>query len=141
MEQEEKGISLLQFFEIIFGRKIVLLISIIVTLIVGLLFTTLYYNKNKVTYSSDYIYVSDNLAVGEYSNGLSYDYHKLIDLDIYKSIKESDEIFAKLNVDELYDSAAIKISEEKIQVVGTNEYRVSYSLSTLKKYFPSYAVA
>lgn len=144
MDQEEKGISFAQLLKILFGRKWVLLVAIIVTLIVGILFGTLYYNNKKVVYTTSYTYVSDDLSNGAYADGSSYNYNQILNLDVFNEIKKSDDSFEKLDVDKIYNSSAITINETREQIQDNSDYnkiKISYSLSTLKSYYPSYEVA
>ena len=136
MELEE-GISIWEIFRVIFNRKWLLLIITVSITILGILAITLVVNKSKKVYTAtftlDYPGVSDN----RYPDGTVFSYKEIITLDILESIKQSDESFASIDVEKMFDKNDIIISQVMKSLNNTDTVTVEYIITAKAKYFDS----
>ena len=111
-EKDEEGISLLDLFRVAFGRKILLLIITLSITLFGSLFVGLYYNKNKQQYYINYEYVLPGIEEGKYIDGSKFNYQMIISPSSLKAVKESNESFKNIDIDNLVDNDGIQLSCE-----------------------------
>lgn len=143
-ERDEDGISLLEFFKVFFGRKILMLIITLSIVVIGVVLVKFAYNPGKTTYTTSYNYTIIGLDEEEYIDGSRFDYNSLISLDNLKMVKASNADFSNINVEKLYENDDIEISRsivflnEPSKDVETKIYKeVKYRISVCKKYFKS----
>lgn len=141
--EEQEGISIKEFFKIVFSQKWLALAITVVLTIVCVLGCWYIYNP----YVSDYV-VSFKLNLpGDNSNGAAYNYPdgspffytSLISEDTLTSIKESREEFSSINVENMVKTTSISITENlKVTSLSSAESLVerNYTISVSCKYFP-----
>ena len=106
-QPEQQGISLFEFFGVLFGRKLLLLI-VTVALFVTSGAAILVYNNSKSTYEGMYDYYVSGLADGKYIDGSRFDVRDLITLDKLQQYKEEHEELSKLNMEDVYYKGVIE---------------------------------
>lgn len=133
-KREDEGVSLIELIHIIFKRKWILLGITAFIFIVSVVCSKFIINRNKeyysVTFSLDYPESSNY----KYPDGTSYNYRKIISFDNLIATKASDQGFNNIDIDSLYDTNSIKITEVTKNDIPTGEY----ILGAKAKYFSSY---
>ncbi len=140
-EREEDGITLGRLLSVLFGRKIIILIATISTLVVGLLFITLYYNRGKQTYTSQFNINCVGVNDGRYIDGSVFDYRDLVSRDTLNEIKNSNQKYSKINIDALISSDNIKIDLIEEKNKNDETVRKYYQITAKKKLFENELIA
>lgn len=134
---EDDGISLTELFHIIFKRKWILLGITAFIFIVSIICSKFIINRNKeyytVTFSLDYPESSND----KYPDGTSFNYRKIISFDNLIATKALDQGFNSIDIDSLYDTNSIKITEVTKNDAPTGEYIIGAKA----KYFSSKKIA
>ncbi len=134
----EEGITLLQIFKVMLGRKLLLLIVTIAIAIVGTLAILFGFNNMTQTYSTTFGYSNSNLFNGKYVDGSAFNYQSLISEEAIKNIVKSDSQFNSIDVDDMIDAEAITITINQTINQTMNEIIISdkdYTITVQKKYF------
>ena len=90
---DENGISILDLFKVMYGRKLTILIATVLTVIVAVLAVTFGYNKSNSTYVSNFSYNNSEINSGKYVDGSSFDYRALASLEVLNAVKATDSIY------------------------------------------------
>lgn len=134
---EDEGISLVELFRIIFKRKWILLGVTAFIFILSILCSKFIIDRNKeyytVTFSLDYPENSNF----KYPDGTNFNYRKIISFDNLINTKALNHAFKNIDIDSLYDTNSIKITEVTKNDVPTGEYIIGAKA----KYFSSFKVA
>ena len=138
-DEREEGISLIQLIKVMFGRKLILLISTLAIGLIGTLAIVLGINKGKEVYTASFTYSDPVIQQGKYIDGSSFYYQSLITEDNLKTIKESDKKFSSINVKDLLEKDAISISLTSSYSDDDSKKIVSqkYTIKTKKSYYSS----
>ncbi len=134
----EEGITLLQIFKVMLGRKLLLLIITLAITIVGTLAIVLGYNNLTQTYTTTFGYSNPNLFDDKYVDGSSFNYQTLIDEDTLKDLVKSDSEFKSIDIDQMIDDEGITITVNKTINQTETEIIVSekdYTITVNSKYF------
>lgn len=141
-EQIEKGISLIDLWKVIWNRKIILGIISVIILILGIIAIKFGYNPNKVIVSTTFEYTFPGVENGKYPNGQKFDYRDIVGLKTLEAATNSKDMFANINIEEMYDEADITINKVYTTKNGTEvEVLNTYRIEALAKYFNNEKVA
>ena len=137
MKTEEKGITLGQLCNIMFGKWWLLCIVLVVVFVAGMLFINLDYNKQKTVYSSRFEYSLSNLVNGIYNDGTTFDYKVLQSLSVLEEVKASSENFESIDVKKMHEEGGIVVNfVEPLAVESSTQVENPYfTISVNAKYF------
>ena len=137
MNKEEEGISLLELLKVMLGRKLVLLITTVLTAIIGTILILFVYNKQTQNYSATFSYSDSILMSGNYVDGSSFNYKSLITENNLKEIKNSSSAFKSINIDKLIDNDGISISVNNTDTTNELLNEKTYTIFLRGKFFKS----
>lgn len=137
MENQEQGISLGEIFHVVFIKKWLLLAITVVVMLVGVLFTELFYNKSQETYQIEYEIKFPGVSGNKYPDGMDIVYRDFISLDNLENIKESDEAFSSIDIERMIEKNEISILPNLKEGEAQGD-TLKLKLGVLKKYFSSY---
>lgn len=128
--EQEDGISLIDIFKVMFGRKLLLLIITAIVGIIGTIGILFIYNNSKQNYTTSFSFSDVNLVEGKYVDGAAFNYDSIVTKDNLLRVKDSDPEFESINVDKI-------IEDNGISVVFNSDETASYkyTLTTKKKYY------
>lgn len=132
---DENGISILDLFKVMYGRKLTILIATVLTVIVAVLAVTFGYNKSNSTYVSNFSYNNSEINSGKYVDGSSFDYRALASLEVLNAVKATDSIYASIDVDKMYEKGDIDVQINYDKNDLKDNYNVYYRIAIKKKYF------
>lgn len=136
--EEKEGISFSDIFKTIWSQKLLALIVMLAVLIAGTLALHYGYGASKEEYVSIFsINVSEN-SEGNlmYPDGTLRNFRDFTSLENLTAVKNSDEAFAKIDVEKMYKKSDISLLQSK------NDRGVYiYNLTVKAKYFSSQEVA
>ena len=69
MHNEDTGISIVDLFKVMYGRKLVILITTLVVMVISVLAVALGYNMLNSTYVSNFNYNNTEINEGKYIDG------------------------------------------------------------------------
>ncbi len=132
---EDTGISVVDLFKVMYGRKLIVLIVTVSVLLISILAVALGYNMQNSTYVTTFSYNSSDIQAGKYIDGSSFDYRGLVSLEVLQNIKNSDSTFDSVDVEKMYEKGdiSIEVTYDKNDVNDT--YNVYYKMAIKKKYF------
>ena len=120
---EDEGITLSDLLQVLFGRKILLLIVTLSLFIISTL-GILFYNSRKQTYSSIFEYNLSGFQNNEYLDGTRFDVRDLITLEKLNEYKESSSILSNLDMEKIYYKNAI-MSFKYEELYVKNEQKIN----------------
>ncbi len=128
--EQEDGISLIDIFKVMFGRKLLLLIITAIVGIIGTIGILFIYNNSKQNYTTSFSFSDVNLVEGKYADGAAFNYDSIVTKDNLLSVKDSDPEFKSINVDKM-------IEDNGINIVHNSDENASYkyTITTKKKYY------
>lgn len=128
--EQEDGISLIDIFKVMFGRKLLLLIITAIVGIIGTIGILFIYNNSKQNYTTSFSFSDVNLVEGKYVDGAAFNYDSIVTKDNLLSVKDSDPEFKSINVDKM-------IEDNGINIVHNSDENASYkyTITTKKKYY------
>jgi len=129
--EEENGVSLVHVLRIAFRRWNLLLIIMAVVFIAGFIGIQAFYNRGKVTYTTTFEYDIVGLSDGKYIDGEKFDYRELISLNALNEVKNSDDKFKSVKVEQMVENGDISIS----QIVATDDNKNPENLGYFKIQF------
>lgn len=138
---DNTGISIVDLFKVMYGRKLIVLIVTLSVTIIAMIAVALGYNLQNSTYVSTFSYNSADIQQGKYIDGSSFDYRGLISLDVLKNIKSSDSLFNNIDIDKMYENGEITIAITYDKNDLNDTYNVYYKVAIKKKYFKNEFVA
>lgn len=138
MDNYDEGISLLDIIKVALGRKLVLLITTLATMVLGTILILFVYNKQKQVYYSTFSYSDPVLVEGNYVDGSIFNYQSIITEESLNSVKDSDSSFKSIDINEIFEKNGISIAVNT--VYGNDGKEVlsqTYTITANKKFFSS----
>ncbi len=105
--EEEQGITLGEFFGVLFGRKLLLLIVTCALFLVSMI-VILIYNGRTSTYQGMYSYYVTGLSDGKYIDGSRFDVRDLVTLEKLNEYKAEHEELKNLDMSSIYYNGVIE---------------------------------
>lgn len=143
--KEEPGVTVFDFFSVLFGRKILLAI-ITAALFISSAIGIVVFNRGASTYEATYSYSASGLAEGKYIDGSRFDARDLISLDKFKKYGEENDELKELNMEKIYREGVVqsfeheitykanenkKTEEDPSQIVDKDNYKIVLKKSLL----------
>lgn len=138
---DENGISILDLFKVMYGRKLTILIATALTVLLAVLAVSLGYNKSNSTYVSNFSYNNSEINSGKYVDGSSFDYRGLASLEVLNAVKDTDGNFSSIDVNKMYEKGDINVEINYDKNDLKDNYNVYYRVAIKKKYFKTEALA
>ncbi|MCR5787033.1 MAG: hypothetical protein K6G28_04970 [Acholeplasmatales bacterium] len=138
-DMQEDGITLGQLFKVMFRRWKLLLMVTIGTALVIIMAITFVYNKGKKIYSADFNWTLTGVQEEKYIDGSKFDYKNLVTLDTLQKVKDSDESFKNISVEDLVKNGGISISKKDVRDTKDSSAvtKSYYTITTYQKYYKS----
>lgn len=140
MEEENKGISLMDIFRSMGKRKITTLIVIFATLIVSFLGLFVYSNSTK-TYQGSLKMGWENKSTSSYPDGTYFNYLDIVSKDNLEKVKATKDDYRNLDVDKVIKYGLISIDEVVEVNSTTKESTTYYTITIAPSVFKSLTVA
>ena len=148
MHNEDTGISIVDLFKVMYGRKLVILITTLVVMVISVLAVGLGYNMLNSTYVSNFNYNNTEINEGKYIDGSSFDYRSLTSKEVLYNVRSANNDFANVDVDKMVEKGDITV-EIKYNPNAIKETYISngytytkynikdmyYKIAIKKKYF------
>ncbi len=138
---DENGISILDLFKVMYGRKLTILIATALTVLLAVLAVSLGYNKSNSTYVSNFSYNNSEINSGKYVDGSSFDYRGLASLEVLNAVKDTNGNFSSIDVNKMYEKGDINVEINYDKNDLKDNYNVYYRVAIKKKYFKTEALA
>lgn len=136
--EREEGVSILSIIKVMFGRKLLLLITSVTSALVLFLAIQFGLNTIKQVYQASFSFSDPQMVEGYYVDGSGFNYNSLITRENLQSIKDSNDLYKSINLDKLYENNGISISVEEVYSLDETTLRSqTYTLKTNKKYYSS----
>ena len=148
MQNDNTGISIVDLFKVMYGRKLVCLFVTLGVVIASVLVVAFGYNMFNSTYVSNFNYNNTEINDGKYIDGSSFDYRSLASKEVLDAVKKSNSDFYSIDIDKMvekgdvtieikYDPNAIKETyvQNGITYTNYNKKDMYYKVAIKKKYF------
>lgn len=132
-EENENGISLGELFRIILKRIwYVLGVSVLAAVIAALCSAFIFDNTE---YHLGFNIAYPGRSTMKYPDGKPFYYSDIVSLESLQAAKDSDEAFAKIDVEKMYENDAISISAERVQIEENYQETGTYTITVPSGYF------
>ena len=148
MHNEDTGISIVDLVKVMYGRKLVILITTLVVMFISVLVVSLGYNMLNSTYVSNFNYNNEEINEGKYIDGSSFDYRSLASKEVLTNVRNSDSEFYSVEVEKMVEKGDITIEIKYDQNATKQTYVLNgitytkydtkdmyYKIAIKKKYF------
>lgn len=136
--EREEGVSILALLKVMFGRKLLLLIVSVASAITLFLAIQFGLNTLKQVYKASFSFSDPQMIEGFYVDGSGFNYNSLITRENLQSIKDSNDLYKSINLDDLFENNGITISVEEVYSLDETTLRSqTYTLKTNKRYYSS----
>lgn len=133
MDKNNKGITLIDLFNVIKAKKILFLIVSVVSFVSLFLILQFGISKGNEEYCVNYDITFENIENNKYPDGTNFIIGDIITYDNLSKIKNEDPMFSDVDINLLKDGG--------ISIVKTNQYAHSYSITANKKAFKNSSIA
>lgn len=134
MDNEEKGISIVEVFRLLYKRIWWVVASVIIFAALVSVLVQFWYNRQTQTYTVNYTIDFPGMSSGVYPDGTPVRYGSSVSLAALESIVAADPSLAGINVLDMFNDGDIKfVQNDEVQADGTT--RTSFSLTVGVKYF------
>lgn len=152
-EREEGGMTVGNFFHIVFSQKWIALAILVVITVAGTL--GIYFGKNKIERSYDVSFTlelpqtdikeenaSSSATVVYYPDGTPFYYTDIVSFSTLQNVKKSNEAFENINIEKMSRDDDISISRTIYETANNSgAYEIIYNLKVKAGYFPNKDIA
>lgn len=141
MEEEKEGMSLLDILRIILSKKLLGIVVAVAVAFVCAVFMYFGLNPGREKYQSSFSidFPGSNAVSPVYPDNSPFNYREMVSLSKLNEVKNSDEKFASLDVENMFYKNDISITRTSAEVAGELEF--TYVLSAKASYFDDAAQA
>lgn len=134
MDEEKAGLSIGEIFKIIFSYKWLAVAIALTIAVIGTLALYFGYDVNSKNYSCTFslVFPGNGSTDSRYPDNMPFDYRDIISRQNLTDVKNLDENFAGINVEQMFNKNAISVSRFELENSSAEHV---YNLKVSAKYF------
>ncbi|MDE6407319.1 MAG: hypothetical protein K2K48_03495 [Anaeroplasmataceae bacterium] len=117
-----EGLSLMDIWSLILKKKIIGSIVFGVMTIVSLVLILFVYNPLRVSYVATFNYNWYGIENNKFANGAVFNYYDIVSLSSLEEVKESNNAYQSINVEELAENIKIEVDELHYTILISGSY-------------------